>query len=79
MSTITLEELGKHNKADDIWISINGIVYDVTNFVEHHPGKAGPLLYYAGKDGSDGFNKVHPSLDITKAASVVKLGNLKND
>lgn len=76
MSSITVEELSKHDKVNDLWIVINGIVYDVTNFVEHHPGKSGPLLNYAGKDGSVGFNKIHPMMDITKAPSVKNLGKL---
>jgi cytochrome b involved in lipid metabolism len=78
-STITLEELSKHNKEDDLWICINGTVYDVTNFLEHHPGKTGPLLHYAGKDGSPGFNKVHPTMDIFKAMTVRNLGKLETN
>lgn len=50
-TTITLEELKKHNSKDDVWILFRGEVYDVTKYVEQHPGGYA-LLRYAGKDAS---------------------------
>lgn len=35
-------------------------VYDVTNFVEEHPGGAKIILKYAGKDATEKFDPVHP-------------------
>jgi cytochrome b involved in lipid metabolism len=32
-----LEEVADHNRRDDLWLLINNMVYDVTNF--DHPGK----------------------------------------
>jgi len=34
---ITYEELKKHSTYSDAWISINGIVYDITCFIHKHP------------------------------------------
>jgi cytochrome b involved in lipid metabolism len=34
---ITYEELKKHSGYSDAWISINGIVYDITRFIHKHP------------------------------------------
>jgi cytochrome b involved in lipid metabolism len=31
-------EIVKHDKADDCWIVIGGLVYDVSEFVDKHPG-----------------------------------------
>ena len=31
-------EVSKHDKEDDCWIVINKKVYDVTKFVDEHPG-----------------------------------------
>lgn len=45
----TLQELAKHNKVDDAWISINGFVYDITDFADGHPGGTGVILRYAGE------------------------------
>ncbi|CAO2835549.1 unnamed protein product [Amaranthus hypochondriacus] len=57
---ITSEELKKHNKAGDLWISIQGKVYDVTNWAKEHPGGDIPLLALGGKDVTDAFIAYHP-------------------
>lgn len=53
-----LEEVSKHNMREDCWIVINDKVYDVTQFLEKHPGSAKPLLFYAGRDATEGFKKI---------------------
>ncbi|XP_020098346.1 delta(8)-fatty-acid desaturase 2-like [Ananas comosus] len=57
---ITTEELRRHNKASDLWISIQGKVYDVTAWAERHPGGALPLLSLGGQDVTDAFVAYHP-------------------
>ena len=34
---ITYEELKQHSKYSDAWLSINGVVYDITRFINKHP------------------------------------------
>ena len=34
---VTYAELKAHSTYDSAWISINGIVYDITDFIEKHP------------------------------------------
>ena len=31
------EEVKSHNTREDLWITIDGVAYDVTKFVEEHP------------------------------------------
>ncbi|XP_010251589.1 PREDICTED: delta(8)-fatty-acid desaturase [Nelumbo nucifera] len=57
---ISSDELRKHNKAGDLWISIQGKVYDVTDWVKNHPGGDTPLLNFAGQDVTDAFVAYHP-------------------
>ncbi|CAA2965496.1 acyl-lipid (9-3)-desaturase-like [Olea europaea subsp. europaea] len=57
---ITSEELKKHKKPGDLWISIQGKVYDVSEWVNHHPGGEHPLLNLAGQDATDAFVAFHP-------------------
>lgn len=35
---ISYEELAKHNKIDDCWLAIRGKVYNVTKYMDFHPG-----------------------------------------
>ncbi|PIA34432.1 hypothetical protein AQUCO_03700001v1 [Aquilegia coerulea] len=57
---ITSEELKKHNKHGDIWISIQGKIYDVSEWIKDHPGGEAPLLNLAGQDVTDAFVAFHP-------------------
>lgn len=51
----TLEEVAKHNKKDDLWIAVKGVVMNVTDWVEEHPGGPQALFSHMGKDASEEF------------------------
>jgi fatty acid desaturase len=52
------EEIGRHNRTDDCWIVIDGFVYDVTAWVNRHPG--GQIISVAaGEDASTLFHSSH--------------------
>ncbi len=56
----------------DLWIIINGTVYDVTEFLPDHPGGKKTLLKYAGLDGSKGWfadGDFLPSLNVSLQSS----------
>ena len=36
---VTSKELAKHNTRNDCWMALNGIVYNVTAYMDYHPGK----------------------------------------
>jgi len=55
----TMEEVAKHNKKDDLWIVVKGVVLDVTNWLDEHPGGAQALFNFMGRDASEG--KLHLS------------------
>nr|ADA60231.1 delta-6 desaturase [Ribes nigrum] len=58
---ITVEELKEHNKSEDLWISIQGKVYNVTLWKKEHPGGDSSLLNLGGQDVTDAFIAYHPS------------------
>ncbi|KAJ6809450.1 cytochrome b5-like [Iris pallida] len=54
----TLEDVAKHNSKEDCWLIIGGKVYDVTKFLDDHPGGDDVLLSATGKDATDDFEDV---------------------
>lgn len=59
MSTVEGTELARHNNRDSCWIAIHGQVWDVTGFLDQHPGGANLILRLAGKDGTDEYETFH--------------------
>ncbi|GBE87411.1 oxidoreductase [Sparassis latifolia] len=46
----TLEDVAAHSSPSSCWVTRDGKVYDVTNFLPDHPGGDDLLLSYAGRD-----------------------------
>lgn len=46
------EEISSHVERDDRWITVDGYVYDVTNWARSHPGGEKIISGYAGHDAS---------------------------
>ncbi|KAI7874125.1 acyl-CoA dehydrogenase NM domain-like protein [Lichtheimia hyalospora FSU 10163] len=74
MKTYTVEEVAQHNKADDIWIIIDGKVFDVTKFVNEHPGGKKVLVKMAGKDASKKFKQFHNAAIMQKVGLPMQIG-----
>ncbi|KAL7747114.1 hypothetical protein RI367_007472 [Sorochytrium milnesiophthora] len=56
-------EVAQHSQRDDIYMIIHGKVYNVTSFLDEHPGGEEVLLESAGADGTEGFEDVGHSDD----------------
>lgn len=52
------QEIRNHSLPDDLWMTIHGKVYDVTNFATEHPGGVEVLLDCGGVDASEAFDDV---------------------
>ncbi|ODM16295.1 hypothetical protein SI65_08294 [Aspergillus cristatus] len=50
LPTLTQAEVESHNNAKSCYVTIGSKVYDVTSFVDDHPGGGDLILEYAGKD-----------------------------
>ena len=44
-----------HNKRDDAWAAFNGKVYNITPYLDFHPGGEKELMRVAGRDGTKLF------------------------
>lgn len=59
MTTVHGEELAQNNTKDSCWIAIDGTVWDVTSFLDQHPGGAGLILKLAGQDATEAYSTFH--------------------
>ncbi|KAJ9099932.1 hypothetical protein QFC21_003937 [Naganishia friedmannii] len=57
---IPMKEVGMHDLAHDAWVIIDGEVWDVTQFLKHHPGGAKIILSNAGRDVTELYKPIHP-------------------
>lgn len=55
----TMSDVAQHKDKTSCWTAINGNVYDLTSFVEKHPGGSMRILSICGADGSQAFNGQH--------------------
>lgn len=57
--TFTREEVAKHNTEDSVWFIIDSVVYDVSEFLDAHPGGEAVLRQVAGQDATVAFYNLH--------------------
>lgn len=77
---ISKKELSRHNKKSSAWLAINGIVYDVTNWIDKHPG-GDIIMKGIGKDATAIFKSIrggsgHPAFVVDKILPKYKIGTL---
>ncbi len=70
--TITMEELKKHNNENDCYVGYKGIAYDITDWINKHPGGTG-IKEYCGTttEFEQAFQKQHGT---SKEAMLEKVG-----
>ena len=52
---LTMAEIAKHNSASDCWLLISGKVYDVTGYIDSHPGGRRAIISTCGTDATVAF------------------------
>ena len=73
---ITMAEVARHNKREDAWIVIEGQAYDVTDYIDSHPGGWLPIVDLAGKDVTDAFANYHPARVYAKMLPMYHIGSV---
>lgn len=48
----TRAEVSEHKRSNDCWIIIEGRVYDVSGWLDKHPGGKRIIRHYAGEDAT---------------------------
>lgn len=76
MQLFTRKEIEQRNRRESAAIIIDNVVYDVTLFLDDHPGGVEVLLNNAGKDASRCFHDVGHSDDAKNWRSTFKIGEV---
>ncbi|MFT8395095.1 cytochrome b5 domain-containing protein [Propionibacterium sp.] len=58
-TTYTMADVATHNSASSCWAAIEGTVYDLTNWINRHPGGSQHILALCGTDGTSTFEGQH--------------------
>ncbi|KAH9816600.1 cytochrome b5-like heme/steroid binding domain-containing protein [Melampsora americana] len=75
---ISRDELSKHNQKEDAWSSFHGKVYNITPYLNYHPGGSRELMRVAGKDGTELFMKTHAWINVDGMMDGCMIGFLVN-
>ena len=68
--------LSKHDQREDVWMTIHNKVYDITKYLDDHPGGEEVLMDRAGQDGTEDFEDVGHSKDARDQLHKYELGEL---
>ncbi|KAL8785361.1 MAG: hypothetical protein Q9213_003426 [Squamulea squamosa] len=70
---LSTQQIAEHHTAKDLWIVVDGQVWDMTEFAPEHPGGIGIILQYAGRDASQPYNEIHAPSLLNKTLTPSKL------
>jgi flavocytochrome c len=73
----TMEEVAKHNTKEDLWVVVKGVVMDVSDWLDEHPGGPQAIMNFMGKDATEEFEMLHDDEVIPKYAASQVIGRVK--
>ena len=79
MRDITLTECKEHCSEDSCWLVMHGKVYEVTKFLDDHPGGDEIMLQAAGRDATDDFEDVGHSEAARRQLEPMLIGTFVDD
>ncbi|KAJ5368291.1 uncharacterized protein N7496_008051 [Penicillium cataractarum] len=56
---LSTQQVSEHKTPEDCWIVVDNQVWDVTDFLDEHPGGSTIILKYAGRDATKAYSEVH--------------------
>ena len=77
-TTYTLADVAKNNIRSRCWTVVDGVVYNITSYINSHPGGASSIAKICGIDGSTLFNNEHGAVSPQKnILTNYRIGTLK--
>ncbi|KAM4067289.1 FAD binding domain-containing protein [Hirsutella rhossiliensis] len=73
----TMDEVAKHNTKDDLWVVVKGVVMDLSNWLDEHPGGPQAIMNFMGRDATEEFEMLHDDEVIPKYAPEQVIGRVK--
>jgi len=80
-----MSEVEEHNTEEDCWMVIGNeqtggpMVYDVTKYLDEHPGGVEVMTELAGQDADEFFEEIGHSMDARDILKGLVIGKLKID
>ncbi|CAG8891096.1 unnamed protein product [Penicillium egyptiacum] len=56
---LSAQQISEHKTPEDCWVVVDKQVWDVTDFLEEHPGGSAIILKHAGRDATKAYSEVH--------------------
>ncbi len=77
-ASFSLAEVATHKDSKSCWVAVGGKVYNLTLWINQHPGGPDKILSICGKDGSAAFTAQHEGQNRPEAIlATFFIGNLK--
>ncbi|KAK9806800.1 hypothetical protein WJX72_003117 [[Myrmecia] bisecta] len=73
-TSITLEQCRQHTTEQDCWLVVHGKVYDITTFLDEHPGGFDIILANTGKDATEDYEEIGHSNAATEMLTKYYIG-----
>ncbi|WVQ94419.1 hypothetical protein IAU59_001498 [Kwoniella sp. CBS 9459] len=73
--TYSLAQLKEHNTRESLWMLLHDKVYDITAFMDEHPGGDEVLVEEAGRDATEAFEDVGHSDEARAMLPKMLLGD----
>ncbi|KAF2813009.1 uncharacterized protein BDZ99DRAFT_437790 [Mytilinidion resinicola] len=74
---LSLADVSSHNTETDCWIAVSSKVWNITKFLDLHPGGKAVILKYAGADATTAYEEIHvPGMLEENLSSDKFIGNL---
>ena len=74
--SVPASELAKHTEPGDVWLAVEGEVYDVSEYAPYHPGGESQISRGAGSDATSLFKKYHSWVNFREMLQPCYIGAL---